>query len=63
MLTTVLAYFCTLPILYVTVEFDKLGQFFIDLATAVIGEADSPTYQSNNPIYKTSAKSTEFPGK
>ena len=49
-----------------TVEFCRLGQFFIDLATAVVGEADreltcvTHIYHSSDPIYETSAQSTEF---
>ena len=51
-----------------TVEFRRLGQCFIDWATAVVGEADREltcvtlTYHSSGPIYETSAQSTKSPG-
>ena len=51
-----------------TVEFRRLGQCFIDWATAVVGEADRELtcvtliYHSSGPIYETSAQSTKSPG-
>ena len=51
-----------------TVEYRKLGQCFIDWATAVVGEADrgltcvTLIYHSSGPSYETSAQSTKSPG-
>ena len=51
-----------------TVEFRRLGQCFLDWATAVVGKADREltcvtlTYHSSGPIYETLAQSTEFHG-
>ena len=48
-----------------TVEFRRLGQCFIDWATAAVGEADREltcvtlTYYSRGPIYETSAQTTK----
>ena len=52
---------------YHTVEFRRLGQCFLDWATAVVGEADRELtcvtliYHSSGPIYETSAQSTKSP--
>ena len=51
-----------------TVEFHRLGQCFLDWATAVVGEADREQtcvtliYHSSGPIYETSAQFTKSPG-
>ena len=51
-----------------TVEFRRLGQCFLDWATAVVGEADREltcvtlTCHSSGPIYETLAQSTKSPG-
>ena len=51
-----------------SVEFRRLGQCFLDWATAVAGEADREltcvtfTYHSSGPIYETSAQTTKFAG-
>ena len=52
----------------ITGRFRRLGQCFLDWATAVVGEGDacqlsvSFTYHSSGPINETLAQSTEFDG-